>query len=57
MNSTIQSQIKDLIIKDLERIFTTYIKTKDNVWVYRDKFFLSGRYDDLFREYIKKQKL
>lgn len=50
----IQKQIKIVIINDLNKKDP---QSQEDVWRYRDSEFLSGAYDHLFLEYIKKKKL
>jgi hypothetical protein len=48
--SNIKDKIQDLIKSDLKNF---NIKTAEDVYVYRDKYFLDGSQDSFFIKYIK----
>ena len=48
MRSNIKKEIEELIYRDL-----ALLKTKLDIWEYRDTYFLNGSYDWLFIKYIK----
>lgn len=56
MQSNIKQEIEQLIYRDLS-LLKLGVRDADRVWQYRDKYFLNGSYDTLFRNYIKTHKL
>ncbi len=56
MNSNINKEIEDLILRDLANLKLA-VHDKQRILEYRDKYFLNGSYDYIFLEYIRKHKL
>lgn len=53
MAKNIKERINEMILQDLKN---TFPKTEEDVWKYRDKYFLSGFYDLIFIEFINELK-
>lgn len=55
-NTGINKKIENLIYKDLANLKLARYDA-NRVWEYRDKHFLNGSFDWLFRKYIQDKKL